>query len=546
MPAICKQCQRTYEPTLVPAVPESPPLFDPPAYCDECSSQRRLSWLNQYCLHNRACDQCGTDIISMYRPESDYRVYCAGCWQNRNNLSLGYQAAKPFWDQFAELLHKQPLPALINDNNQLSINCAYTNNLTASKNCYFVFDGDKNEDCYYSYSLGESKNSSDCSYCLDAELSYELINCHGCYHSAYLIDSRLATECYFCYDLSNCTNCLFSSGLRNKQYYIFNKAYSKEDYEAYFKEHMQTNSYTQWQLLIKQYLEWLQSVVRKESTNRKNENCIGNDILYCKNSTGFFIHQCEDCNNVLNATTNKNINNGIHISFSELSSECLQVEHSYTSFGSAFCTNAVNNFYSLYCQNCKNVFGCIGLQNQEYCILNQQYSQEEYEQKLIAIISELKNNQTFGQFFPPALSPFSYQETIAHDLFPLLPTSIRDYGYNTQEDSSILTTNQAVAITDLIDNVPTSITTTPLTCESCNKRYRITDHELDFYRRIKVPIPHHCFRCRHQARRARRPNFRMRQRNCSKCEKPIVTHYTDNEAAQVYCHSCYESLVLIN
>jgi hypothetical protein len=35
--------------------------------------------------------------------------------------------------------------------------------------------------------------------------------------------------------LIGCENCLFCASLENKKYYIFNKAYSKEEYEVYFK-----------------------------------------------------------------------------------------------------------------------------------------------------------------------------------------------------------------------------------------------------------------------------------------------------------------------
>lgn len=545
MTQICKQCKQQYQQIPAPGIEGEPIVFDAPYYCDACSNQRRLSWLNHYALYNRPCDQCGDATIGMYKVGTPYKVYCAKCWQDRNVITLDWTPEKSFLDQFGDLLHQQPLPALLNDNNQLSINCAYTNNLTASKNCYFVFDGHQDEDCYYSYSLGESRNASDCSYCLDAELSYELINCHGCYHSAYLIDSRLATNCYFSYDLSNCNDCLFSSGLRNKQYYIFNQPYSKEDYEKYVQSNFQTGSYQAWQRLINQYKDWLTTIVRKESTNRKNDNSVGNDVLYCKNSSGFFIHQCEDCHNIFNATTNKNINNALHVRASELCSESIGIENSYTTFASAFCQNAHNNFYSLYCQNCKNVFGCIGLQNQEYCILNKQYSKPEYERLVGLIIEQMRSDQSFGQFFPPALSPFAYNETVAQDIFPMTEVEVLHNAFNWQDQLPI-SAELPAPIPDQIASVTEAITKIPLTCESCAKQFRITEQELALYQNIKVPIPHHCFRCRHKSRTLRRPNFRLYERTCSHCQKQIMTHYSIATANQVYCHDCYEKEVIIN
>ncbi len=543
----CRQCQRDYEQRAVPSVEDQVSHFDPSAYCDECSNQRRLSWLNHYMLASRPCDRCREPTIGMYQPGADYQVYCAKCWQERDIMSVAYDHSKTFLEQFAALLHQQPLPALLNDNNQLSINCAYTNNLSSSKNCYFVFDGHQNEDCYYCYSTGESRNSADTSYCIDAELCYELINCHGCYHSAYLIDSRLATNCYFCYDLSNCNDCLFSSGLRNQQYYIFNKPYTKEAYEQYVKEHFYRESYAQWQLLIDQYHSWLQTVIRKESTNRKNENCVGNDVLVSKNTSGFFLHRCEDCTNITHAGMNKNVMNSTAISESELCAEDLAVTHGYQTFASAFCSFAQNNFYSLYCQNCKYVFGCIGLQNKEYCILNKQYTKEAYELLVKAIVTQMRAEKSYGQFFPPTLSPFSYHETVAQDIFPLTPNQALAAGY--QYEEPILSNPNQLETNELADNISdTDMSSTKVahSCQTCQKLYRITEQELELYQNIQVPLPRKCFRCRHWDRRDRRPNFRMYHRECDRCQKAIITHYPNTSALSVYCEDCYTSTVIIS
>ncbi len=541
----CKQCQRVYQQLPGPGVEGETIIFDPPLYCDECSNQRRLSWLNHYSLYNRPCDHCGDATIGMYKVNAPYQVYCAKCWQGRDIVNINYDGNNSFLKQFQQLLATQPLPALWNDNNLLSSNCAYTNNLLSSKNCYFVFDGNEDQDCYYSYALGESKDCSDCSYTLGSELSYELVNCHGCYHSAYLLDSRLANNCYFGYDLSNCSDCLFSSGLRNKQYYIFNKSYSKEDYEQYVNTQLNTGSYQSWQKQLKQYQAWLATVVRKESTNRKSENCIGNDILYSKNVTGFFMYQCEDCHNILNATTSKNCNNCFQVGYTELSSEFIALENSYTTFASAYCQYIRDSFYSLYCKNCTNIFGCIGLQNQSYCIFNKKYSPQDYNKIVSEIISKMRTEETFGQFFPPSLSPFSCDETLAQDIFPLSKAEALQSGYNWQDPSPI-SAELPAAIPDHIKNVTIAITKTPLTCESCAKQYRITEQELNLYQNIKVPIPHQCFRCRHKARTLRRPNFRLYERTCNYCQKEIITHYPLATANQVYCHDCYEKEVIIN
>ena len=37
-------------------------------------------------------------------------------------------------------------------------------------------------------------------------------------------------------------------------------------------------------------------------------------------------------------------------------------------------------YYSFNCNNCSNLFGCVDLKHKQYCILNKQYTKEEYEE----------------------------------------------------------------------------------------------------------------------------------------------------------------------
>ena len=49
--------------------------------------------------------------------------------------------------------------------------------------------------------------------------------------------------------------------------------------------------------------------------------------------------------------------------------------------------------YGLYtreCFACKYCFGCVGLRNKSYCILNKQYTKEEYETLVPRIIAHMR------------------------------------------------------------------------------------------------------------------------------------------------------------
>ena len=71
--------------------------------------------------------------------------------------------------------------------------------------------------------------------------------------------------------------------------------------------------------------------------------------------------------------------------------------------------NVRNLSYSVFCHSSSDLFGCVSLRKKQYCILNKQYTKEEYEELVPKIIEHMKNTGDYGQFFPVALSPFPYQ-----------------------------------------------------------------------------------------------------------------------------------------
>ena len=86
-----------------------------------------------------------------------------------------------------------------------------------------------------------------------------------------------------------------------------------------------------------------------------------------------------------------------------------------------------------YCDNCFSssyLFGCVGLRNKQYCILNKQYTREEYATLVPKIIAHMRETSEWGEFFDPSLSPFGYNETVAHEYFPLTRTEALAKGFN--------------------------------------------------------------------------------------------------------------------
>jgi hypothetical protein len=58
---------------------------------------------------------------------------------------------------------------------------------------------------------------------------------------------------------------------------------------------------------------------------------------------------------------------------------------------------STNAYYSVNCHGCHNIFGCIGLRNKEYCILNKQYTKEAYEELVPQIIQKMRAPSSAGK-----------------------------------------------------------------------------------------------------------------------------------------------------
>jgi len=76
----CGECQKDF---LV--IPQEQAFYKKkelpmPEKCPKCRQKRRLSLRNERNLFKRDCDKCKKEVISTYRPESEYIIYCQECY----------------------------------------------------------------------------------------------------------------------------------------------------------------------------------------------------------------------------------------------------------------------------------------------------------------------------------------------------------------------------------------------------------------------------------------------------------------------------------
>lgn len=205
----------------------------PPTFCPDCRNIRRLVWRNERNWYKRKCAKTGKNILSMFAPDSGITVYDEQYWKSDEwdplEYAKEYDFSRSFFEQFKELFFAIPHPNLVQKNN---VNCDYSNYTLNGKNCYFCASFDGAEDSAYLFTSNtEIRNCYDLHVSMACEFCYELVDCKKCNRVAFAQNCESCVESYLLYDCRNCTNCFGCVGLRNRQYSIFNKQYTKEEYQ---------------------------------------------------------------------------------------------------------------------------------------------------------------------------------------------------------------------------------------------------------------------------------------------------------------------------
>lgn len=522
----------------------------PPTLCFICRHQKRLAFRNEINLYHRKCDHSGKQIISMYSPDKPYKIYNQQAWWSDDWDPLDYgrdfDFNKPFFEQFKELQLQVPRQSL---NNMDPQNSDYCNLAANDKNCYLAFTADDDEDCCYIRFADWNYRCMDCDYTYNSTDCYESIDLEKCNNVAYSQRCINSSDLYACYNMIGCHDCIGSANLRNKQYYIFNQSCrNAEDYRKK-KEELGLNTYAGWQSFMRKYKEFLAKQPRRYLELVNCENSVGDYLLACKNAqfcyNGF---ELEDCKYMINCYKAKNCYDWDFVA-SVGSMNCHEMSSCAENIVDChFCAGCwTNNNQIYYCElslNSKNLFGCIGLRHKQYCILNKQYSQKEYEELLPKIVEHMRKTGEWGEFFPMELSTYAYNESVAYEFFPLTKEQVLANGWRWIDDESEkMHRGPDYQIPENIKDVPEEICKQILNCEETGKPYKIIPQELSFCKMKGYPVSRVAPRQRHKKRLALRNPWQLWARKCDKCAVDIKTTYSPKRPEPVYCEKCYQTIL---
>ena len=520
-----------------------------PKLCPACRQQRRLAFNNEVNLYHRKCSASNSPIISIYSSDKPYPVWRAELWWGHSwdavEFGRPFDFSRPFFAQFAELSLVVPRPA-VQTNFLLDENSAYTNYAGSNKNCYLIFHADMNRDCYYGYGVKKCESCVDVYNTFESELCYECVDCAGSYNLRFAQDCQNCSDSAFLRDCIACRDCLCCKNLQQKRYCVFNRQLSKSDYERWLAEH-QLSSYSVICGLKDEFNEFCSRLPDRHLRMYQTEGCFGDHLNRAKDVWWSFditdARDCRYCYQVYNGARDCldmyqfGLNSELVYDSSIIGYNAMAVRFSH------FCSEELYDLsYCMHCCHGKHLFGCIGVRGRDYCILNQQYTKDEYEELLPRIVAHLRRTGEWGEFFPPALSPFGYNETTALDYFPLDEKQAKKAGFIwAKEQEPGYYQGESFEIPNSITDVPDNVVEKVLSCSVSGRSYKVIPPELEFYRKWGLPVPRRAPSERYRDRLAQRQKRRLLSCTCAQCGTKVLTSFVERRHPKVLCERCYQN-----
>jgi hypothetical protein len=557
----------------------------PPTWCPECRMKRRMAFRNERKLFRREDFLTGEKILSIIPPESGHITTKEKDWWSQEkwdalDYGVDFDPSKPFLAQLFELFKKVPK---YQSAATRMINSEYSGNAANLKNCYLCFNSNFSEDCAYGNGVDYSKNCYDLSHVQKSERCYDSFWLTNCYDASFSSQCDECVSVWFSKNCRGCTNCFGCVNLVNKSNCFFNIELSKEEYEKKLKE-MHLDSWSNIKEIKEKVKNFWLKFPNKYIQGVQNAEVYGEYITHSKNvKNSYLVREGKDLRYVQYSQT-PSVQDSMDTTLTGFNSELLYEDAICGWGGTRFkfcveCWDGGRDFeYCLYCGRLPtDLFGCVGItKKQQYCILNKQYSKEEFytlRKKIIKHMDEMPyiDNKgrvyKYGEFFPPEFSPFAYNQTIISEHFQSNKEEAEKFGMRWQESvsSEYPITILAKDLPDSIYDVSDEIVKEVIECEHCKRAYRVILSEFNFLKILGISLPHLCVDCRHDARIALRNKSKIYTRTCmcrgmtsekniykntiehfhkeENCPNTFLTSYSSDRADIVYCEKCYQQEV---
>lgn len=525
----------------------------PPRLCPDERQRRRLAFRNERYLYKRKCSITNESIVSAYSPDLDLKICSKKSWLEQDNTEFGrdFDFNKTFFEQFSAL-YMNTYKCAVSQNGEMQ-NSEYTHFCGWLRDCYLLFDSGKSEDCFYGVFNAYCKNCIDTFHSYHSELCYDCINIENCYATFFSFYSSGCSNSAYLDSCISCSNCLCCANLHNKQYYVFNKYVGKEKFTEIWNQTF-NGSFAEQKQIQKQFKEFLLKVSRKNLRNINCEDSTGDNLTRCSNvKDSYNCVECKDCRYCYDLFVKTNDCYDI-ATFGEGMQYCYELSACGGALGKSEVSNCFfsiylyyggyNILYSVNChENSQNLFGCADLRKKQYCILNKQYSEKEYNVLVPKIVEHMRNTKEWGEFFPIKLSPFGYNQSLAQEFYPLSKNEVSNYGarWSDYENpiADIKQTINAQKLTDVNQIEDQELLKFAIKCESSGKLFKLIEKELKFYKRYGLALPRFHPEERHRLRALALNPRKLWPRKCTVTGKEILSSYPKDSPYSVISEQAY-------
>jgi hypothetical protein len=485
----------------------------------------------------RSCDATGEQLFSIYSPTAPFPVYSQQAWlaPDWDPLQYGrtFDFKRLFVEQLLELWRAVPRAAAYSSG---AADSRVVHGVREAERCFLVFDSSSIQDCLYSDELKNSLACVDCHHLEDCAWCYECLVSAGCERLCF---GEFCTGCrnsWFLSQCRDCSDCLFCCNLQGKRFHIFNRPVTEEDFTAALRE-LSLHARPLLELARNRFADFCASTLVPHISESESREVTGNYLRRCERMRNAF--ECEDCQDVINGHNLRNVHTAIDCvlcSDAELLSQSIGIFNGSRVLSCVNCDSVENAAYSSDCEDCADIFGCVSLRHRRYCILNKQYSPDEYQQVYSGIVEHLTKRNLWGAPLPLNFSGHAYNYSAANEYMPLTKIPAKMMGFNWDESDVAIRPSDLIGFSQLepeeiYSEVPEQlgeieserIQSIVYLCEVSGKPFQLTADEISFYEQMNLPPPARCYRQRHLERIARLTPHALTIRSCSLSGEELLT-----------------------
>ena len=493
--------------------------------------------------------ETGKPIITSSHPSTGVKVLNDEEWFDRDFQSINQEIDfdRSFFDQMYELKLKVPVSATRNFEKPENSICLAS---YGDQNSYFVA-ASKSKDTFFSIVALDTESSNMVYNSQAITNSSHVIHSERIFNCQFVSESRDCMNSDFIFDCRNCEYCFGATSKRNKKYLWFNEQLTQTEWEKRRAE-VDLGSRQVSTEYKEQYDQLVAKAVWPENFNEKVEN-----------STGEYLTEVTDCEMVYFA--NGGARNEYHTTWSmgktENNSFCANPsgsQYSYLSSAINSCNKALFSIWTVrsqnveYCQDCydcEDCFACVGLRHKRFCILNKQYSEDEYWDQVDKIKCAMLDSSEYGEPMSGRFTVGYFMESGSVRYFQ----SDREFGEKIGAHLFDPNTNDAIGEELMKSMDVTDANNAPDSCDDLdgwvwkvlydsgyNRRYAYLPSEVDLYKRLRIapPVEHHVKRVYDFVQGSNNGVFKDSQ--CVQCGKKVMVSTNPKfPNRKIYCKKDY-------